>query len=316
MGVRDYDPSLGEFTTPDTVFLESIEKMAGQVVSANLFSYAANDPINFVDPFGTDEMPMQIFLSNPGMQVGPFADLQYVLALEAQLAPTTHDDDPQPKPKRAARPMPTATPHYKPKSPGLNPPKSEHWPQIQPIREATISYEGDAPWMIVAKSQIGIYQWIGPEKDNDKVMKYWEAVYFKEFPRAHDDTAWCSAFASWVMETAGVQGARSASPLTWKNWGRQLDRPAVGAVAVMEWPGGGKHVGFVAGIDARTGNIILLGGNQYHAGVNYNASSKPIVGYYFPEDYIVPESAYDLPVLTISEGGHKVTPAKQKKSSK
>ena len=114
------------------------------------------------------------------------------------------------------------------------------------------------------------------------------------------------------MEQARVQGARSADPRTWKKWGRQLDRPAVGAIAVMEWGDGQRHVGFVAGIQAGTGKIILLGGNQYRQAVNYNASAKEkFVGFYFPEDYVVPEDAYNLPELVISNGGNTVTPAKK-----
>lgn len=55
MGVRDYDPLLGQFWTPDPLFLEALDKCAENPVSCNLFSYARNNPITFVDPTGMDE---------------------------------------------------------------------------------------------------------------------------------------------------------------------------------------------------------------------------------------------------------------------
>jgi RHS repeat-associated protein len=54
MGVRDYDPMLGQFWSPDPLYLETIGKCAESPVDCNLFSYARNNPISFVDPTGTD----------------------------------------------------------------------------------------------------------------------------------------------------------------------------------------------------------------------------------------------------------------------
>ena len=52
MGVRDYDPLLGQFWTPDPLFLESIDRCAESPVECNLFSYAPNNPLSFIDPDG------------------------------------------------------------------------------------------------------------------------------------------------------------------------------------------------------------------------------------------------------------------------
>ncbi|WP_437966603.1 RHS repeat-associated core domain-containing protein [Sorangium sp. So ce260] len=55
MGVRDYDPLLGQFWTPDPLFLSSIEKCAASPAECNLYGYAGNNPVTFMDPTGTEK---------------------------------------------------------------------------------------------------------------------------------------------------------------------------------------------------------------------------------------------------------------------
>ena len=51
-GIRDYDPYLAQFTTPDTYLFEEYDRCAKDLVGCNLISYANNNPINLVDPEG------------------------------------------------------------------------------------------------------------------------------------------------------------------------------------------------------------------------------------------------------------------------
>ena len=53
MGVRDYDPFISQFTTPDPLFFEDLDRVAKSPVEGNLYSYAGNNPVSFVDPTGT-----------------------------------------------------------------------------------------------------------------------------------------------------------------------------------------------------------------------------------------------------------------------
>jgi RHS repeat-associated protein len=53
-GVRDYDPYLGQFWTPDPQFLEAIDKVAASPVDGNLYTYARNNPLGLVDPSGLE----------------------------------------------------------------------------------------------------------------------------------------------------------------------------------------------------------------------------------------------------------------------
>jgi RHS repeat-associated protein len=54
MGVRDYDPTLSRFLTPDPLFLEDLTKAIGSPVEANLYGYAKDNPLKFADATGLD----------------------------------------------------------------------------------------------------------------------------------------------------------------------------------------------------------------------------------------------------------------------
>jgi RHS repeat-associated protein len=60
MGVRDYDPALGMFWTPDPLFLEAPAKCAESPVECNLYGYARNQPLSFVDPGGTQSVELKL----------------------------------------------------------------------------------------------------------------------------------------------------------------------------------------------------------------------------------------------------------------
>ena len=54
MGARDFDPYLGQFRSPDPLYLQSLDKCAGSAVDCNLYSYGRNSPLRFTDPSGLE----------------------------------------------------------------------------------------------------------------------------------------------------------------------------------------------------------------------------------------------------------------------
>jgi RHS repeat-associated protein len=52
MGIRDYDTRIGQFLTPDPLYLENLDKCQSSPLQCGLYGYAGGNPINFLDPTG------------------------------------------------------------------------------------------------------------------------------------------------------------------------------------------------------------------------------------------------------------------------
>jgi RHS repeat-associated protein len=53
-GARYYDPSLGRFISPDPLYVADPERCTTNPIACNLFAYANNNPLAFIDPTGLD----------------------------------------------------------------------------------------------------------------------------------------------------------------------------------------------------------------------------------------------------------------------
>jgi uncharacterized protein (TIGR02594 family) len=146
--------------------------------------------------------------------------------------------------------------------------------------------------MALARSYIGTKEIVGP-KHNPKIVALWskgKAGAFKD-----DETPWCAAFVSAVLEESGFTSARTGWARAYLGWGRTLKDPRVGCIVIFSRGPTFGHVGFVVGKTA-SGHLLVLGGNQDNA-VNIDVfNPSRVLGYRWPTDYPLPPPSA-LPLL-------------------
>lgn len=110
-----------------------------------------------------------------------------------------------------------------------------------------------------------------------------------------DETPWCAAFASCVLELSGIKSARTGWARSYLQWGKRIEKPREGCIVVFK-RGSGGHIGFVVG-KTSSGELAVLGGNQSDA-VNVRSFDKSrVLGYMWPEGYPVPTES--LPIVKV-----------------
>jgi len=116
-----------------------------------------------------------------------------------------------------------------------------------------------APWMWEALNELGVREIVG-SGDNPRIVAYHQETTLKA---TYDEVAWCSAFACWVMERAGIKSTRSAAARSWAAWGKPPETIQYGSIVVLSRGDSTTrgHVGFLIDRDEK-GRLWLLGGNQ------------------------------------------------------
>ena len=142
----------------------------------------------------------------------------------------------------------------------------------------------DYPWLKKAREYLGQKEIVGP-KHNPVIVALWELG--KAGNVKDDETPWCAAFVSAVLEQVGIRSARTGWSRSYLNWGQKLRYPAVGCIVVFE-RGSGGHIGFVVGKDQR-GNLLVLGGNQSNAVTVAPFALSRVLGYRWPNEYPLPK---------------------------
>ncbi|WP_052599557.1 TIGR02594 family protein [Aureispira sp. CCB-QB1] len=152
-------------------------------------------------------------------------------------------------------------------------------------------------WIKIAEGEKGVKENTSKKKHNPRVLEYHASV---KGNIKNDETPWCSSFVNWVMKKAGQGGTNSAMAISWKKYGKNLGKPAYGAIAVIDWDGAGPgwkgHVGFVVGKKGE--EVLLLGGNQRNAVNIKSYSTSKVVAYVVPSNYEVPANAYSFGEFT------------------
>lgn len=130
------------------------------------------------------------------------------------------------------------------------------------------------PWVTEARLFLGLH-----EVKNAKVLD-------KALRLNASETAWCGAFVGMVIATALPKEPMPANPLGSRNWlkfGKAVDAPQIGAVAVFSrgsktgWQG---HVGIVVGHDKT--HLHILGGNQSDSVSIARIAKTRLLGYRWP----------------------------------
>ncbi len=131
----------------------------------------------------------------------------------------------------------------------------------------------------IALSQYGVKEITGASHNPTVVQ------YFREIGHSwvkNDETAWCSAFANWVVKQAGLKGSGRLDARSWLLVGEKTDTPQLGDIVVFwrekptSWKG---HVGFYIGHSENQSMIYTLGGNQDNMVCIHPYDSSRLLGY-------------------------------------
>lgn len=102
---------------------------------------------------------------------------------------------------------------------------------------------------------------------------------------------WCADFMNFVLRRAGGKGTQSRAARSFLQYGKRLDGPRVGAIAILYRAGPNNgHVGVVRGTDGN-GNPILVSGNH---GPTVREAVYPkykVMAYVMPPDYVLQDMA-------------------------
>jgi uncharacterized protein (TIGR02594 family) len=95
-------------------------------------------------------------------------------------------------------------------------------------------------------------------------------------------TLWCARFMNFVLERIGLPGTASDLAKSFASYGKPLQGPIVGAIAVMNRGKSGGHVGVVSGFDSDGDPIIVSGNHSRRVAESVYARSR-IIAYVSPE---------------------------------
>lgn len=102
---------------------------------------------------------------------------------------------------------------------------------------------------------------------------------------------WCADFMNFVLHQAGADGTKSRAARSFLHFGKKLDGPRVGAIAIMSRKGANSgHVGVVRGTDGQ-GNPIIVSGNHGNAVRQAVYPKAKVLAYVMPPDYVIAEMA-------------------------
>jgi uncharacterized protein (TIGR02594 family) len=97
------------------------------------------------------------------------------------------------------------------------------------------------------------------------------------------DRLWCATFMNMVLAKVGYSGTNSDAARSFAQYGRRINEPRVGAIAVLTRGKNGGHVGVVSGIDS-SGNPIIISGNHGRKVGEAIYPRSRVIAYVMPTD--------------------------------
>lgn len=126
--------------------------------------------------------------------------------------------------------------------------------------------------LVIAFGELGVKEVAG-KKHDARVLGYHAATKLKS---TRDEVPWCSAFVCACLERTGVESTKSAKAKSFLTWGRAIQEPEIGCIAVFNRKGGG-HVGFF--LSENDSQVYVLGGNQGNQVCVRAYPKKELLGY-------------------------------------
>jgi uncharacterized protein (TIGR02594 family) len=96
---------------------------------------------------------------------------------------------------------------------------------------------------------------------------------------------WCATFMNMVLARTGYAGTGSDAAKSFASYGKRINEPRIGAIAVLTRGKKGGHVGIVTGIDA-SGNPIIISGNHGRRVGEATYSRSRVIAYVMPVDRV------------------------------
>lgn len=128
-----------------------------------------------------------------------------------------------------------------------------------------------------AREELGTKEVPG-KGNNPVIIQYGKTAGIPDY--SADSIPWCAVFVGAMLAKADIKNSGSALARSYMNWGRAVERPYPGCIAVFKrgnstWQG---HVGFFDGY-TKDGKIKLLGGNQSNRVSIVTRSDSNLLGY-------------------------------------
>lgn len=101
---------------------------------------------------------------------------------------------------------------------------------------------------------------------------------------------WCADFMNFVLKRTGGKGTGSRAARSFLKYGKVLDGPRVGAIAILSRGPNNGHVGVVRGTDGQ-GNPIVVSGNHGPTVMQSTYPKARVLAYVMPPDYVLQEMA-------------------------